>query len=195
MTQIVFETFSFPAFSVSPDAVLALHALGKTTGMAVSSGEGATHAVPVWEGNQLPFAISRLDIAGRDMTEHLAKLLSEGGHAFAGTSEREAAQAIKEKLCYVALNYESELQVAASGDSLNKSYELPDGRVISVGSECFRVPEGLFRPSQLGLGCASLPEATLSSIENCDESIRGLMFGYIAMVRSMHTYRIPNRGE
>merc|ERR1711885_30485 len=79
MTQIMFETFSTPAMYVSIQAVLALYASGRTTGLVLDSGDGVTHAVPVYEGFALPHAICRMDIAGRDISEHLVLLLRRAG--------------------------------------------------------------------------------------------------------------------
>ena len=67
--QIFFETFNIPAFFTSIQAVLALYASGRTTGIVLDSGDGVTHAVPVYEGFSMPLAIKRIDVAGRDVTD------------------------------------------------------------------------------------------------------------------------------
>ena len=136
MTQIMFEGFGVPAFYVQVQALLSLFASGRMTGVVLESGDDVTHTVPIYEGFSLRHAVNRLDLAGRDLTEGLDRLLMERGRPLPTTVNKEVVQDIKEKLCYVALDFEEEIQFTArSSTIIEKWYELPDGQVITIGDE------------------------------------------------------------
>ncbi|KAK3089582.1 hypothetical protein FSP39_004812 [Pinctada imbricata] len=167
MTQVMFESFSVPAMYVSLQAILAIYASGRGSCIVLDCGDGVANVVPLYEGYTTPDAYQRVDIGGRDLTENMMEMLTERGYSFSSTNEREIVREMKEKLCYVALDFDEEKRSCRQ-----QNYELPDGEVITVGDELFRCPECLFQPSLLGLDAPGIHQMIYNSFMNCDIDTR-----------------------
>ena len=180
MTQIMFETFNTPAMYIASSVVLSLYGSGHTTGLVIESGDSVSSTVPIYEGYALPHAINQLDLAGCDLTDYLLTTLISRRVNFSRYDPKIVCD-IKERLCYVTLDFEHEMQTAASNSSLKRRYELPDGRVITIGNERFRCPEALFQPSFLGMESAGIHETCYNSIMKCDPEIMKDLYSNIVL--------------
>ena len=189
MMEILFEIFDVPASYVAIQAVLSLYASGRTTGIVLDSGDGVTHAVPIYEGYALIHAILRLDLAGRDITDYLMKMLTERGYSFTTSAEREIVRDIKEKLCFVTTDYDVDMVRSVTTLDLEEQYELPDGEIITVGNERFRAVECLFQPSFIGLELTGIQESIYNSIMKCDVDVRKDFFTNIVLSGGTTLYK------
>lgn len=89
---------------------------------------------------------------------------------------------MKEKLCEVALDYEAEMKACTESSKWEKNYELPDGQVITIGSERFRCPEYLFKPLEMnGQELEAIHELTYNSIQDCDIDVRKDLYSNIIL--------------
>lgn len=198
--QILFETFNVPALYTSIQAVLSLYASGRTTGIVLDSGDGVSHAVPVYEGFSMTSSIRRIDVAGRDVTEYMQTLLRKAGYVFHTSAEKEIVRMIKEKVSYVALDpkkEEKEWASAKMGEGKVAEYVLPDGNKIKVslifmkrgtyaenkqiGAERFRAPEILFDPEIVGVEYPGIHQIVVDSINRTDMDLRKSLFGNIVL--------------
>lgn len=95
---------------------------GLLTGIVIDSGDGVTHICPVYEGFSLPHLTRRMDVAGRDITRYLIKLLLLRGYAFNHSADFETIRMMKERLCYIGYNIEQEKRLAEDTTVLVESY-------------------------------------------------------------------------
>jgi len=196
MVTVMFEEYGFQACYIAIQAVLTLYAQGLLTGVVVDSGDGVTHIVPVYEGFSLPHIIKRLNVAGRDVTRYLIKLLLLSGYAFNRTADFETVRMIKEKLCYVGCDLELEKRLALETTILIKKYKLPDGRVIKVGRERFEAPECLFNPGLIDCDQSGMGEMVFDTINKADIDTRAEFYNHIVLSGGSTMYPgLPSRLE
>lgn len=164
MAELLYSRLAVPALALLPAAPLVLQAAGLQSGVVVDCGESGCRVVPVNLREELGDAISQLELAGRELTDYMIKILTERGYSFTTTAVQELVRDIKEKTSYVAMDLKAELAKVSASSELQKSYELPDGQVITIDSERFRCPEVLFKPWLIGLEQDGLHLATYQAI-------------------------------
>ncbi|XP_052767355.1 actin-related protein 2 [Mya arenaria] len=196
MIEVMFEKYQFAGVYVGIQAVLTLYAQGLITGVVVDSGDGVTHICPVYEGFALPHLTRRLDIAGRDITKYLIKLLLLRGYAFNHSADFETVRIMKEKLCYVGYDIEQEQKLALETTVLVETYTLPDGRVIKVGGERFEAPEALFQPHLINVEGDGVAEMLFKAIQAADIDTRPEFYKHIVLSGGSTMYPgLPSRLE
>ena len=176
-----FETFSVPGIQMAPQALLVLYAQGLVTGVVVDSGDGVTHIMPIYENYLLPHLIGRMDIAGRDITEHMVKLLTLRGYTFHKSSDFDVVREIKEKMCFVSADIELDRRIANETTTYVVPYTLNDGRVIKVSGERFEAPEVLFQPELLGHEGFGIHQLLYDTIMKADINLRKDFFDKVVV--------------
>jgi len=196
MIEVMFEKYGFDSAYIAIQAVLTLYAQGLLTGVVVDSGDGVTHICPVYEGFALPHLTKRLDIAGRDVTRYLIKLLLLRGYAFNHTADFETVRLMKEKLCYVGYDIATEQKLAQETTFLVEPYTLPDGRVIKVGGERFEASEALFQPHLINVEGQGIAELVFSAIQAGEMDMRADLYKHIVLSGGSTMYPgLPSRLE
>nr|XP_019611211.1 PREDICTED: actin-85C-like [Rhinolophus sinicus] len=180
VSEILFETFNVPALYLANQGVLSLYASGLTTGTTIESGEGMTYFVPITDGCPLHQSTMKMDMAGQDITLYLLQRLSERGHSFTGTGDREYIRDMKENCCYVALDFDKEKKEAQSPPPPQK-YLLPDGREIDLGPERFFCPEVLFQADLMGRHSLGIHMTAFRSISSCSPALWKSLFGHVVL--------------
>lgn len=178
-----FEKFEVPRLYLGNQAVLSLFATGRTTGTVLDSGEGVTHAVPIYEGYAIPHAIQTINLSGQDLTHYMHQLLLEKHpQDIHDTSEFLAiAKQAKEKECMVAQDYDAEFKQATEHSTIETKYDLPGDKVIILKEERIRCPELLFQPALAGKEIDGIHKFTHDCIIKCDNDIRRDLFKNIVL--------------
>lgn len=188
LVTLMFEEFKVPRLYLGNQSVMSLFALGRTTGTVLDIGEGITHAVPIYEGYAIPHAIQTVPLCGRDITDFLHKMLMENAPELISESyedKEEKVKKIKEKMCYMALDFDAELKGAQENSNIEKTYMLPGEKPLKLKEELIRAPELLFAPQYKQEFVNKPPEPiqrwTYDAIFKCHADIKKDLFKNIVL--------------
>ncbi|MBA0693731.1 hypothetical protein Goari_004082, partial [Gossypium aridum] len=96
--------------------------------LVVDCGFSFTHVAPVFQNCTLNYGVKRIDLGGKALTNYLKELVSY--RSINVMDETFLMDDVKEKLCFVSLDVETDLQIARKQgkDNLFRcTYVLPDG--------------------------------------------------------------------
>lgn len=141
-----------PAFNAYDDIQTTFRTPGHDTALAklpveimllIDSGYSFTTITPIFQGRPLQSAIRRLDVGGKLLTNYLTRLLSLRHYDM--RNDTYIVNEIKEKTCYVSLDFKEDLEKTwkgtrgekrepyLSGAGIAKDYVLPDFHTRSEG--------------------------------------------------------------
>jgi actin-related protein len=200
MAQVLFETFQVPSFYIANPAVLSLYSSGRRTGIVLESGDGLTQIVPIYEGGSILHAIITPKIAGGDITTWIQKIVIQYRIPWSSLVGQNIIRDVKEKLAYVALDFEAEKLKATYTADCEACINLFNDSELLLNSECFLCPEPLFKPDLLMkpdyLWNDSIDVALFNSIRKCDVSIQKDMYANIVLSGGTTMFQgLPERIE
>lgn len=180
MAEIMFETFNVDGLYIAIQGVLSLYSSGRTTGTVLDIGDGVTHTIPIYDGYAIDNAINRSDLAGRDVTEYMQRLLEMEGISMLTSSEKEIVRRMKEKYVYCVTDVDAEAKLYKS-KNMTRKYMLPDGNSIILKDVMYETPEVLFNPALIGKEMLGVHEAVNDSILKSDINIRKDLYSNIVL--------------
>lgn len=221
--QLVFDVFSFGACAVvSPQRFAATAAV--TSSLAASSvspgvgkwqsrtcividvGFSATTVVPIVEGREMVRAARRLSLGGKALTNLLKQTVSF--RSWNMSDETAVINAVKERCCFVASEYYTELVRLRQSPALR--YVLPDPtrftdplghvrhpdeeddpseQILALRNERIAIPEALFYPSDIGLNQAGVAELVTQAVNDCDPALHPDLYANVLLTGGCCRFR------
>ena len=181
MAQIMFETFNVPTLCIGNQSYFSLCSSGRTTGINVELGEGITAAVPFSNGQKVEQSINKINICGHELYDYFNRLLTEIGFYSNTSMDKLAARDMMEKHCYVAFDFDKEVQKAKNTSDCYIYYDTYDNRSILLNDARFRCPELLFNPSLNGFRYDGIHELVVKSIESCPANMKKDLYDSIIL--------------
>ena len=151
IAEIMFETYNVPSLYMKHQALLSMFSYGATTGVIVDIGD-RMDIIPLDSGYVIDKGITSMRLGGKQVTESLTRMMTEAGHRFFSPVEAYVGRYVKERLAYVARDFDDALRqeergLAESGHVDVRRFAVPDeSKTFTLAGPRFRCTEGLFQP-------------------------------------------------
>ncbi|ELP91262.1 actin-6, putative [Entamoeba invadens IP1] len=176
---IMFNDLNVPFLKIVNPALMALYAEGQETGIVVEIGN-RMQIVPAVDGYVIDSAIEKIKGNVSGLTEYMSRLLRTCGYIYRTSQEMELVRAIKENVCYVALDYDAEMKKKATLSM--KEFTIPGNKQASkFYQERFQCPEALFQPEKVGLDTPGLSQMIFNTIKKCPLTSRRPLLQHIVL--------------
>ncbi|XP_020265998.1 actin-related protein 8 isoform X2 [Asparagus officinalis] len=155
-----------PAVCAINQAVLALYAARRTSGIVVNIGFHVTSIVPIMQGRVMhDVGVEVVGLGALKLTGYLKELMQQRNINFESLY---TVRAVKEKLCYVAADYNAELR-----KDTRASCEIAGEGLFNLSEERFQAAELLFQPQIGGVLAMGLHRALALCMDHCTEAELG----------------------
>jgi len=177
--------------------------------LVIDSGFSFTHVVPYFNDLKINYAIKRINIGGKLLTNYLKEVASY--RQWNMLEETYLMNVIKERCCYTSLDYLRDLDITKMKGNLNTiqcEYVLPDyatnqtgyikpkepqttpmqvegevkkveEQILKMNNERIAVPELLFNPSDIGVNQAGIAETIVQSVESVHPDLHAALYNNI----------------
>jgi len=208
MDETVFEQYGFQSYHRTTCPSLSLRGyqseknshprFGRTCALVVDCGYSFTHCIPLYDGTPMNYAIKRVNVGGKLLTNYLKETISY--RAWNMMEETHLMEDIKKRLCFVSLDFKTDMMeykqkirpireyVLPNGSSRLTGYVKsstdtePDDQTLKMGNETICVPEVLFNPRDIGIDQVGIPEAIVQAVSETPPGLHGLFYSNIVLV-------------
>jgi len=170
----MFDTFQVPYVGLVPAAAMALYASGRETGVTLDVGGGLLQVLPIINGDPVMrtdgagAAKHTAHLGGKDLTQRFARMLMpHRGAWLPSIAEYSVMENLKDKACRMAASPMEYDELERNPVETFTEYTMPDGLELSVGHECIKAPECLFR-AELGLTTSTVQQHFAEALAHVD---------------------------
>lgn len=179
LMEVLFENLRVASLNFINSAVASLFLFGKTSGSIVELGHKSSNVVQIFDGFILKHALQLSSIGGIHSSQIIEKDLQDSSQIDFLSMKKDKVSlinSIKEGLSELSMNYEEQIKPEFELDVEDKSFELPDGKIITLTNEAkFKSGEILLNPQKFLEGEKALSDRIQESILKCELGVQRIV--------------------